>query len=155
MYTVLPYARTNEGRSRAGLLNRLPRGAWPALGLVTAALVLVIAVVPFLTHGQQSGSSALFPASAPPRGTAQFAPSGPQPGSAADVAPKAFGLLPTPTLANPDQSTAQEGGVDVYVIFFRTLFDGKLPYACCAEEQIVIGISDKRTCRRGKALRTR
>jgi hypothetical protein len=102
------------GRSRAGLLNRLPRAALPALGVLTAAVLLVVVIVPFLTHGQQSASSGLSTASAPARGTTQSVPSGTQPRSTTGVPSKAFGLLPTPTLTNPDQSTPQEGAVVPY-----------------------------------------
>jgi hypothetical protein len=100
----------------AGLLNRSPGGAWPALGGLAAVLVFLIAVLPFVIFGHQGGSSASSSSSttsAP--GLAPIpATRAAQAGSAAEVATAVFGLLPTPRLAGMDQSTPQASGVVPY-----------------------------------------
>jgi hypothetical protein len=103
----------------AGLLNRVPRSAWPALGGLAAVLVLLIAVLPLVIRGHQGGSSASSAtstsASAPATGLGPV-PAPRVPGSGSDAAAPAtvFGLLPTPRLAATDQSTSLASGVSPY-----------------------------------------
>jgi hypothetical protein len=103
----------------AGLLNRVPHGAWPALGGVAAVLVFLIAVLPFVVRGHQGGSSASSSTatseSAPATGVAPMpATRAPQAGSDAAGPATVFGPLPTPRLAGTDQSTSQANGVIPY-----------------------------------------
>jgi hypothetical protein len=103
----------------AGLLNRVPRGAWPALGGLAAVLVLLIAVLPLVIRGHQGGSSAssstVTSESAPATGIAPMpATRAPQAGSDLAGPATVFGLLPTPRLAGTDQSTSLPGGVIPY-----------------------------------------
>jgi hypothetical protein len=120
------WARLEKGSRRrgrswlAGLPNRAPRGAWPALGGLAAVLVFLIAVLPFMIRGHQGGSATSTSGGT----TAESAPApGAAPGSAtraadagsAALAPTTtFGLLPTPRLAGANSSTPQASAVIPY-----------------------------------------
>jgi len=115
----LLWARLDPGSRRrrggwAGLLNRMPRAAWPALASVAAVLVFVIAVLPLLTRGQHMGASSTALQSKGPSGAAAPARGASPQESTLPGPPAAFGSLPTPRLASPSRSPSATGTVVPY-----------------------------------------
>jgi hypothetical protein len=86
------------------LLGWVPRDAWPALGVVAAVLVFLVAVVPLLVRGHSgSGASSGTAQVASPPGPTEVQ-RGPASGGATVLEPSAaFGSLPTPALSGPGQ----------------------------------------------------
>jgi hypothetical protein len=93
----------------------VPHDAWPALGVVAAVLVLVVAVVPLLVRGHSSSGAAISQSSsASSAGAGPALPKTTTLGPAAQGPGAAFGALPTPTLANPDRPAPAASVIPYY-----------------------------------------